>query len=324
MAATVTVPSSQLAHFPVAFFATVMGLCGLSLAVGRAESAMGLPPHAGLALAVLAAVAYLPIAVAYGCKAVAHPDMVAAEWRHPVRMAFFPAAAISLILLGTAFRQPFPEVAFVLWAVGSGLQLAGTLSVVAVWIGHREFETPQMTPAWFIPAVGNVLVPVAGMEFGAVEVSWFFFSVGIVFWTILLTLVFNRMVFHAPIPEKLLPTLAILVAPPAVAFLAWTALQGGQLDPFGRVLYNAALLFALVVATQAGRLRKLAFAMSWWAYSFPLAALTVATFTYAEVVGSLPHRTAGFVLTILTVTTIAALVLRTMAGMIRGEICKPD
>lgn len=323
MTAAASHPHTRLAHFPIVFFATVMGLSGLALVLGRAEGTLGLPHVAGPAAAIVAAAVFVAIAVTYAAKAFLHPDMVAAEWRHPVRMAFFPAAAISMLLLGTAFQANAPRLAFVLWGAGAALQLAGTLTVVAAWIGHRVFETPQMTPAWFIPAVGNVLVPVAGVGFGAIEISWFFFSVGLVFWLILLTLVFNRLVFHTPLAERLLPTLMILVAPPAVAFLAWTKLQGG-LDPFGRILYGAAILFALVVLTQAGRLRRVAFAMSWWAYSFPLAAFTVATFVYAELTRSHLHLTAALALTVLTAVVIGGLVVQTVAAMTRGEVCRPE
>jgi tellurite resistance protein len=316
-------PHSRLAHFPVVFFATVMGLSGLALVVSRAEHALGRAPVAGPAIAVLATLVFAAIAVTYAMKAATRPDMVAAEWRHPVRMAFFPAASISLILLGTAFQASAPALAYPLWAIGALLQLAGTLSVVSAWIGHRPFEPQQMTPAWFIPAVGNILVPVAGVGFGAVEVSWFFFAVGLTFWVVLLTLVFNRLVFHAPLPERLLPTLMILVAPPAVGFVAWIRLSG-DLDPFGRILYYAAVLFALVVLTQSGRLRRVGFAMSWWAYSFPLAALTLATFVYADAAASTLHGTAAFALAVLTTVVIVGLSARTLTGMTRGEICRPE
>lgn len=56
-----------------------------------------------------------------------------------------------------------------------------------------------LTLAWFIQVVGNVLVPVAGVPLGFVDVSWFFFSIGMFFWLILMTLVFNRMIFHQAI-----------------------------------------------------------------------------------------------------------------------------
>ncbi|MFA6300175.1 MAG: hypothetical protein WC642_13475, partial [Nocardioides sp.] len=40
----------RLAHFPVTFFATVMGLAGLSLAWGRAAPVLGVPDWVGEAL----------------------------------------------------------------------------------------------------------------------------------------------------------------------------------------------------------------------------------------------------------------------------------
>lgn len=99
--------------------------------------------------------------------------------------------------------------------------------------------------------------------------------------SVLLTLVVNRLMFHDPMPGKMVPTLMILVAPPAVAFMAWLRLNG-EVGPFGHFLLSAAYVFALIVATQAGRFRAIPFALSWWARSFPLAALTIASFGRAS------------------------------------------
>ena len=55
----------------------------------------------------------------------------------------------------------------------------------------------------------------------------FFFFVGIVFWLGLLPLLLQRVMLHdPPLPAKLLPTIAIFIAPPAVAMLSWQALTG--------------------------------------------------------------------------------------------------
>ena len=90
--------------------------------------------------------------------------------------------------------------------------------------------------------MGNVLVPVAGVPLGYPEISWFFFCIGLVFWLILLTIIFCRVLFHHPIPDKLMPTLFILIAPPAVGFIAYLRLAG-ELDSFARVLYFTGLFF---------------------------------------------------------------------------------
>lgn len=80
----------------------------------------------------------------------------------------------------------------------------------------------HVTPAWFIPVVGMVAAPLAGVTFGPIEVSWFFFSAGLVFWAALLPMVLTRLFIHdQPVPGQLLPTLAVLIAPPAVAFLSY-------------------------------------------------------------------------------------------------------
>ena len=103
-----------------------------------------------------------------------------------------------------------------------------------------KFQITHMSPAWFIPPVGSMVVPVAGVEHYAHEPLWFFFSLGLMFWVILLVIFFNRIIFHNPLPNKLLPTLFILIAPPAIGFISYVKLTGG-LNEFGRILYYFAL-----------------------------------------------------------------------------------
>jgi tellurite resistance protein len=50
----------------------------------------------------------------------------------------------------------------------------------------------------------------------------------------------------------------------------------------GRVLYFAGLFFTLLAFTQLGRFAKLSFFLSWWAYSFPLAVITIASLLMYE------------------------------------------
>ncbi|MDZ7809277.1 MAG: hypothetical protein U5L11_02915 [Arhodomonas sp.] len=61
--------------------------------------------------------------------------------------------------------------------------------------------------------------------------SWFFFSVGLLFWIVLTDhRRLPRMIFHQPLPARLMPTLSILVAPPAAGFLSYLRLTGGEPD----------------------------------------------------------------------------------------------
>lgn len=318
-----TAGHSRLEHFPITFFATVMGLAGFTLAVRAAERTLGLAATASHAMLALSLAALAAVALLYGAKALRHWPAVHAEWHHPVRLAFFPTVSVSLLLIAVAMLAEWPRAAFGFWVAGTALQAVLTIAVISGWIGTRSFQHGHLNPAWFIPAVGNVIVPVAGVQMGYVEVSYLFFSAGIVFWLVLLTLVFNRLVFHDPLPGRLQPTLVILIAPPAVAFIAWVRMQGG-VDPFAHVLLSVAYVFAVLVLVQAPRILRLPFALSFWALSFPLAALTIASFLYAEKAESAAHRGIGLGLLALLAVVIAGLLGRTLLAITRGEICQPE
>lgn len=313
----------RLQNFPVTFFAVVMGLSGLTLAFHAGSSVFPALNVVTDISAWVSTLAFAAISLVYVIKLVVHRQHVVAEWKHPVRLAFFPAISISLLLIALIWVGRIGDAVTALFLAAAALQIILTLSVISGWIGHRSFMQGQLSPAWFIPAVGNVLVPLVGVPLGYLDLSWFFFSVGITFWIVLLTLVVNRLIFHDPLPGKLQPTLVILIAPPAISFLSWIALVGG-LDPFGRILANAAFIFALIVLVQVPKLAKIPFAMSFWALSFPLAALTVATFRYGALTGNDTFQTMGVILLGILSVLILGLLLRTLKAAMAGQICVPE
>lgn len=316
-------PHTRLEHYPITFFAIVMGLMGLALALHAATPFYPVAELAAAAMLWVGIGAAAVIAFFYLFKAMRYPRAVAWEWHHPVRLAFFPTITVSLLLMATALTTDYPAVARMVWMVGTAGQGILTVAVINGWISHRSFEVGHLTPAWFIPAVGNAIVPVAGAGFGYIELSWAFFSVGVVFWGILLTLVMNRLVFHDPIPGRLFPTMVILIAPPSVAFVAYVKMTG-VVDGFARALIYTGFFFAALVLAELPKLAKLPFALSWWALSFPLAALSIASFLFARIEHSVFHQNVGLVVLIVLVVLVAGLIWRTAKAILRGEICKPE
>lgn len=322
-AASPQAPHGRLAHFPVAFFSVAMGLAGFAIALQRAEEVLGLAPGGGAVALAAAAAAFAAISVAYLAKILRHPGAVARELEHPIKLSFFPAYSISLVLLSIAVRVDAPAASLWLLALGAPVQLALTLFVLTRWILRTSFEIQHSNPSWFIPVVGNVLVPVAAMEHGLVEVSWFFFSVGIVYWLVLQTIIFNRVIFHHPLPDKLAPTFFILMAPPAVGFIAYVKMTG-DLNAFARILYYTGVFTALLVAAMHRRFAGIRFFLSWWAYSFPVAALAIASMLMARLTGLALHRGIAWALLVALAAIVLLLLARTARAMARGEICEPD
>ncbi|WP_298599571.1 SLAC1 anion channel family protein [Zoogloea sp.] len=313
----------SLAHFPVALFSTVMGTGGLALAWHKAAGVLGWPSAVGQGLTLLASLLLVIVGLLYALKWLRHPAEARAERKHPVKMNFVPTLSIGILLVASAWTPSSPALALPLWTLGALLHLGFTLITMSAWIHHDQFEIQHLNPAWFIPVVGNIIVPLAGVRLAPAEISWFFFSIGVVFWIVLLAVVMYRLFFHAPLALRLTPTLFILLAPPSVGFVAWSGLVGG-LDAFGRVLYYTALFLALLLASNAMRFFKLPFFVSAWAYSFPLAALSAATLRMAELGAGAFFAYLGGGLLLLTSGVIGLLAARTVQATLRGEIGQPD
>lgn len=315
--------SSRLQHMPISFFAMVMGLVGLTIAWEKASDLYQFSHVIASSLLVLSISVFVILAVLYSYKGIIFRQEILQEWANPVKMNFIPATSISLLLFAVAFMSISMEVSRVLWAIGAILHLVISLMVMNSWLHHEKYEIHHINPAWFIPAVGNVIVPLAGVPLGYPELSWFFFSIGMMFWLILMVIVFNRIIFHMPLPVKLLPTLFILIAPPAVGFLSYVKLTG-DLDAFAQVLYNFALFLTILLVSQLPRFARLPFFMSWWAYSFPLAAMSISSMAMGEISGKAFYGSIGQGLLYVLSALVVLLFVKTVRAAKHGKICVED
>lgn len=311
---------ARLKNFPISWFAVVMGMSGFTIAWNRAEHVFDPGFCLSSVLLGITTILFVLLTVLYAAKAFKYPQEVLGEFRHPVKLAFVPTFSISLLLLAIAYLQIAPALSFWLWAAGTILHLAITLYVLSSWIHHTKYEIAHLNPAWFIPVVGNILVPVAGMQHASPEISWFFFSLGLFFWPVLTAIIFYRLIFHGSLPERFMPTLFIFIAPPAVGFLSWFNLTGG-VDAFARVLYFVGLFFTLLLLSQFNYFRRLKFFLSWWAYSFPIAAITIATLIMAKTTGLVLYTWLAAGLLAALTLLIAMLLARTALAVARREIC---
>lgn len=314
---------SRLENFPVSFFAIIMGLAGLTLAWEKAQSVFQTDLHINPILMGTTGTIFAILLLIYLVKIIRYGSAVKAELKNPIKLSFFPTISISLILLSICTLHMLPGLAKLLWLSGSTLHLLFTFYVMNVWIHHEHFEIHHINPAWFIPVVGNVLVPIAGVQLGYVEVSWFFFSIGMLFWLVLLSIIFNRILFHHPLPEKLMPTFFILIAPPAVGFIAYMKLTG-EVDTFARILYYSGLFLTFLLLLQIRRFTRLPFFLSWWAYSFPIAAITIATFVMYQKTGLILFQTLSLAFLALVSLIVAYLIVRTLLAVAKRGICQPE
>ncbi len=287
-------PAPFFRQLPVSSFAIVMGLSGLALIWAKVAQLGWLPGLAGplaSGLGIFSGLVFLLLLVFYLRKWIWQPALVKQEWAHPVGSAFFAGIPVCFALLAAVALGVFGPLALPLWVASAVLQVLVILFILNAWIHRDALKPAHVNPVWFIPAVAtNMLVPLAGVRLGLLEVSWWFFAVGILFWGILLTMVLARMFFvQPPLPDRLVPAICIFLAPPALGFLSWVLLTGQYpdgpgLDALSHLFFGLAIFFALFLATQLHWFVRLQFYLSWWAFSFPIAAFTVACLVYQSFV----------------------------------------
>lgn len=307
------------------WYATVMGLAGLGLAWHRAVPLMGAGASAAaLALDALAALVFVLLLGASALRWQRHREAWVEDLRHPVRHAFVAALPVSLLLLVTAAVAAGLDGAGVraLWWLGALLQLLVTVWVLARWwkpaaVGAAAWAV--VTPALFIPIVGNVLVPLAGVPLGYEKWAAAQFGAGVLFWPVLLALLMVRVWVQGPWPERLLPANFILVAPPALIGLSLLRLGAPPLLVWA--LWGMALLALLWVLPLLPRIAALPFGLAHWGMGFPLAAFTALTLALNP---TGPLAMLGVLLLAATSLLVAAFTLASLRGLRDGRLLSAE
>lgn len=315
--------TDRLVHLPLPLFAATMGIAGLGLAWREAHRTFGVPEVMGEALLLLAGLVYLATFLLHAIRALRHPEALAADLRHPVRLMFAGAVSIGIILLAGGLLPHHRDAADLLWIGGVFLHL-----LIGVLVLQRLLTQPGnpvvLAPPLLIPLVGNILAPVFGAQLGHQEASWMLFGVGTVLWIMVQPAIMHRLLAGPELPARLRPTLAILLAPPAVGVLALTSLTGGAIGPVHLGLYGAAALIAVLLLALVPAMATAPFAMSWWGWTFPAAAFATATMV---ILRALAPPGAGVVMAavLALATLVVALVCwRTARGLIDGALLRAE
>ncbi len=310
---------NRLKFFPVMMYAIVMGMSGLTITYQKAGVWLEFPHIIGSVLMYITTAIFIIISIIYIIKYSKYSMAVKKEFTHPIRINFFAAISISMLMLAIIYKEVNPTISAVFWYPGVALHFYLTMHTITYWITHNQ-ELGHSNPAWFIPIVGNVLVPVAGVGFASNGILMYFFSVGMFFWVILFSIILNRIIFHHQLAAKFMPTMFILIAPPAVGFIAYFKMFQ-TIDAFAIFLFNIALFFTLLVAFMYKSFIKIKFFISWWAFVFPVAAMAISSMLmYVKTKDSI-MLTLSYVMVGAVTVVIAVVIYQTIIHMKKHDIC---
>ena len=314
-----SIPSDRLQFFPIMMFAIVMGLAGLTLVFKKVSEALYLPSVIYTIMMIGTTIIFFIITFMYLKKIMKHKEEVKKEFSHPIRINFFAASSISILILSMVYKNTIDPIAQIFFIIGAIFHIFFTFYTIKFWI-NNNLEMQHSNPAWFIPIVGNLIVPIAGKGFVDDSILYFYFSIGIFFWIILFSIILNRIIFHNQFAPKFMPTLFILIAPPAIGFISYIKLTG-SLDFFAQILFNLGLFFTILVFVMYKNFINIKFFISWWAFTFPMAAVTLATVLMYDLTQKWFYGLLSYILMTITTVIIYLVAKQTIIHMNKKEIC---
>ena len=262
-------------HFPASFFGMVLGLSGLGQAWRIAAHLWQLPALIGEGLLLLAGCVWAVLLLGYLAQAIRHFALVKAEFLHPVQGGTPALLGASTLLIVLAVLPYSLTAAWLLTIAGISWHLVFSLwHTGTLWQGGRD--TLDTAPTLYLPTVaGNFTSAAALGALGHADWGWLFLGAGVFSWLALESLIIQRLWHPKTMPVAQRPLLGIQFAPPVVCAMAPLLLMPGSTAPWLLMLWGYGL-FQLLLGLRLGAwLGAQAFAPSYWAYTFGVAATTV-------------------------------------------------
>ncbi|KAI3823856.1 hypothetical protein L1987_05302 [Smallanthus sonchifolius] len=228
----------------------------------------------------------------YTMRCIFHFNMVKAEFKHHVGVNYLFAPWISwLLLLQSApsfvFRNKY-SYGYVWWlliipVVGLDVKAYGQWFTT-----EKRFLSTVANPTSQLSVIGNFVGAHAAIKMGWRETGTCLFTLGLAHYMVVFITLYQRLSGSNHLPSRLRPVFFQFVATPSMASLAWKSING-SFDTQCKMLFFLSLFLFISLASRPMLFKKSVkeFSVAWWAFSYPLTFLALASTAYAQHVKSL-------------------------------------
>ncbi|WP_155981755.1 potassium-tellurite ethidium and proflavin transporter [Nocardia sp. BMG111209] len=267
-------------RIPLSTLAIPMGLVGLAQVWSVATTALGVTDLPGQSLWLIAAIGLLVTVALHAHRGTRADQPLSEQLTHVAHGPLAALLPIAAMLLGAGLHRTIPLAGTLLTLIAVAAGAAFGAWMLSFWM-RGELALEAVHGGYYLPISAAGLVgALAAAETGLKWLAVGTFAVGIFFWLVISAFFFLRLALRPTLPEPLIPTLAILVAPPAVAAAAWLSISGGRPDDvFGGLTALTAFMVLIQVALLP-RYRALPFSLSFWSFTFPAGSVAALTITW--------------------------------------------
>ena len=289
---------------------------------------------------------FLVLALPWLTRWLCFPDAALQTLKHPVQANFYPTFSIALLVLAAQWLvfTPFVAVALALWWLGVVMTFIFSFAILFFMFRGEHVLVEHVTPAQFIPAVGLVVVPLAGapllpqmpeaLHELTLTVNAVSLGAGSMMYVGLLGITLSRKYLHKPAQGILTPTVWIHLAPIGVIPVSLMNLLEQLPFPVAREVTTVLMLMfwgygvwwlvmASLLTLAARAAGQLPFALSWWGFTFPLGAFVTESLRLTKILGWGTTFAVGVAAWLLLCALWAITALRTARGVASGAIFQP-
>jgi tellurite resistance protein len=311
--------NTQIAQPKVGITANMFGisfaLAGLSTCWRYAAQLGVAPALVADVLFIVTAIVWLVLVVDYVSQVPRRPGGWHAELADPVLAPFVSLIPIVGMLLATGLMPHNLAAGRWLFAI-----FAIATTIVAGWISGQwiigDLDLDRLHSGYVLPAVaGGLIASIGAALAGWTALAHAFMGLGLVSWLLIGSVILGRLLFRPRLPAPLTPTLAIEVAPPALAGLAYLAITHGRVDAIALVFGGFTALAAIVQLRLIPVYRRLAFGPAFWSFAFPYAAAATFALHWLNYGRPAGYTVWAWIVLLAITAFIAALVVETTAAL---------
>lgn len=332
--------------FAPGWFAAVMGTGVLAMSTQGLAAYWSLLAWPAQVLHWFNVLLFLLLAVPWLTRWLRFRPAVMQTLMHPVQASFYPTFSIALLVLAAQWLlfTPYVGIAKIFWWLGVVLHFAFSFVVLFFMFRGEHVAVDHVTPAKFIPAVGLVVMPLAGGPLlqhmdGAVR-EWALtlnvigLGAGSMMYLGLLGMTLQRKYLHKPAQGILTPTVWIHLAP--IGVIPLSLMNVVEQLPFPLMREVATVLMLLVwgfgvwwlvmaslLTLSARAAGQLPFALSWWGFTFPLGAFAAESLRLHKLLGWSSILSIGIAAWLLLCLFWSVTLWRTARGVASGTIFQP-
>ena len=308
-------------RIPSNLFGIPYGLAGLAGSWNVAAHGGSVPQAVADGLLVLAAAVWLLTVVCYLLYAASARGGLTADLTDATAAPFVSLAVIAPVLLAAGGLVPrAPEAGKVVVDVFIALTVLLGGWLAGQWI-YGPLELDRLHPGYLLPTAAGGLVASAGAaSVGQTRLAYLLLGLGIVSWLILGSMIMGRLLFRPRLPDALLPTLAIELAPAPVASIAYFSINGGRIDAFAAGLAGYGVLMVLAQMRLLPLFVRLPFVPGTWAFAFAWAAVGTATLYWINAQRPAGHHIYTYLVLAAVTALISAIAARTVLALVRHQL----